>query len=98
MSNRLLKPGYQLTPKGVSLAKQCRKIMAAVARGDKSRFLELVEQCPEVQKIFEEHDQETAITIMATLLDAKPGQTPKRGSWMDAWAAHQRTQRAMQRN
>jgi hypothetical protein len=84
MSHRLLKLGYQLTPKGVSLAKQCRKIVAAVARGDKPYFLERVEQCPEAQTIFEEHDQETAITIVATLLDAKSRQTPKRGSWMDA--------------
>jgi cobalamin biosynthesis Mg chelatase CobN len=98
MSNRLIKHGYQLTARGKVLVTQCRQIMTAVAGGDMSRFLELVEQSPEVQRILEENNQETAITIIATLLDAKPEQTPKRGSWLDAWTAHQHTQRAVQRS
>jgi hypothetical protein len=81
----------QLTDKGADLAKQARKLMQAMERGDMDCFVKLAGESPELSAIFEQNDKKTALSIIAMLIDlghdegvgpALYSETARPGSWL----------------
>jgi hypothetical protein len=81
----------QLTDTGKALATKARQLMQAMERGDMARFTELAEQTPELAAIFAENDEQTALSIIAMLLDlghderlgpSLHSETARPGSWL----------------